>query len=171
MYSYCHLAPEALIRKLLEFYFGLELWLLLYFKKHLTKDYIWVHLVVKKLQKESEGGLEKNVSKSSRAEKARVGSFWHLPRPQLWQHTRFGGHSSSCREDTVAVSQEQEAMHRALILGSSPATFLCISSAANLLHTCFPGQGQERLASSEGKLEARSDLWIAWWAGPWLISE
>lgn len=187
MCSYRHLAPEALIRNLLEFYLGLERWLLLHYvpnivcltligswyKKCLTKDYIWVHFVIKKLQKEIQGGLEKNVSKSSRAEKARVGSFWHLPRPQLRQRTRFGGHSSSCREDAVAVSQEQEAMHRALILGSSPATFLGVSSAANLRAHLLPGAGpgetgqlRRKVGSKVGSLDSlmgwsMTDFWVA----------
>lgn len=115
------------------------------------------------MQKEIQGGLEKNVSKSPRAEKARVGSFWHLPRPQLQQHMRFGGHSSSCREDAVAVSEEQEATHRALILGSSPATFLCISSATNLHAYLLPRAGPREIGQLRRKVGSKVgslDCWL-----------
>ena len=91
--------------------------------------------------------------------KARVGSFWLFAWLQLLGCTRFRGHSSSCWEDAVAVSQEWEAT----LWGSDPEllsnNFFSVSAQLpSFVHTCFPGQGQERLTGSKKRMEGRQEL-------------
>ena len=59
----------------------------------------------------------------------------------------------------MAVSQEQKAM----LWGSDPGllsnNFLSMSAQLpSFVHTCFPGQGQERLTGSKERMKGRQEL-------------
>ena len=118
MCSSCRLEPKALLKNLFEFCYELKLQLLV----HSVPNTVFVfnrppipevfhsrlHLspsLLKSCQKKFKVDW-REVFQSAQGQKGQGWKLLAFGRPRLLGCTGFGGHSSSCREDAVAVRQE-----------------------------------------------------------------